>query len=180
MVRDPVERIISNWVHATAVGHETRPLAEAMHDDFYFLRSLYWTQISAYLEHYPRARILVLSMDDLANERRVTLRQVYEFLDVDPEFPGPARDIWKNRTVHKRLKTPAGAWIERAWLGRRLEALPQRWYWRLRDPLYWPVSRRVGRPALSEGERAALSERLREDTNRFREFAGREFAEWSV
>jgi hypothetical protein len=180
MVRDPVDRIVSNWIHATAQGDETRPLAEAVHDDYYFARSLYWYQISAYLEYYPRARILVLAMVDLANDRRAALRRVYEFLDVDPDFPGPARDIRKNRTASKRLKTPAGAWIEQSWVGRSLEALPQRWYWRLRDPLYWPFSRRVERPALSGRDRAELAELLREDANRFREFAGREFADWCV
>lgn len=180
IVRDPVERIVSNWIHAVAQNDETRPLAQAMHDDYYIIRSLYWTQISAYLEHYPRSKILVIAMGDLASDRVATLRRVYAFLDVDPDFPGAAREIRKNRTARKRLKTRAGARLERSWLGRSLETLPQHWYWRLRDPLYWTLSRRIERPALSATDRAALAERLRDDTRRFREFAGREFADWTV
>jgi len=180
LVRDPIERIVSNWIHAVAQGDETRPLTEAMHHDYYFLRSLYWRQISAYLDHYPRSSILVIAMDDLATEREATLRKVYEFLDVDPEVRGSARELRLNRTADKRLKTKTGAWLERSWVGRGLEALPQRWYWRLRDPLCWPFSRRIQRPTLSANERAGLAERLRDDTNRFRQFVGREFADWSV
>lgn len=78
------------------------------------------------------------------------------------------------------MKTKTGAWLERSWVGRGLEALPQRWYWRLRDPLYWPFSRRIERPTLSAHELSAPAEHLRDDTNRFREFVGREFADWKV
>lgn len=80
----------------------------------------------------------------------------------------------QNSVPCMRPGTPA------SWLGRSLETLPQHWYWRLREPLYWALSRRIERPTLSATDRAALAERLRDDTNRFRQFVGREFADWSV
>lgn len=180
LVRDPVERIVSNWVHARTQGNETRPLVEAMYDDFYFARSLYWFQISRYLGLYPRERILVVETDELGRDRRATLRRVYEFLNVDPDYTGPRREIRINRTAKKRVKTRAGMRVASSALGRAIERLPQRWHWRLRTYVYWPLSRPMERPVLSGRDRAALAERLRDDTNRFREFAGRDFTEWSV
>jgi len=150
MVRDPVERLISNWVHDVAEGKEHRLLAEAAQDDWYLDRSFYWSQISAYLEHYPLERILVIAMEDRAEDRAATLRKVYEFLDVDPDVPMPP-GLRLHRSDLKRVKTRGGAWIERSWLGRGIEALPQRLQWRLREPLYRPFSRRIERPALSSG-----------------------------
>jgi hypothetical protein len=179
MVRDPVERLISHWVHAVAVGKESRPLAAAMQHDWYLDRSSYWRQISAYLEHYARERILLIAMEELAENRAATLRQVYEFLEVDPDVP-TLPELRLHRSDDKRAKTPAGAWIEGSWLGRGVAALPQWVKWRAREFLYRPFSRRIERPALSEREHAVLIERLREDTNRFREFAGRDFPTWSV
>ena len=70
MVRDPIERLISNWVHEVAAGQEVRPLAEAARDELYIDRSSYWRQIAFYLEHYAPSRILVLAMEDLAERRR--------------------------------------------------------------------------------------------------------------
>jgi hypothetical protein len=179
MVRDPVERLISNWVHAVAIGKEDRRLAEAAQDAGYLDRSSYWRQISVYLEHYPRERILLIAMEELAENRAATLRQVYEFLEVDPDVPMPP-DLRLHRSDRKRLKTPAGAWIARSWVGRGVQALPQWVQWRAMEFLYRPFSRKIERPALSERERALLIERLREDTNRFRELAGRDFPTWSV
>jgi hypothetical protein len=178
MVRDPLERLISHWVSNRADEGEARPLAEAALDDRYLDRSLYWKQISAYLAYYPRSRVLVIAMEDLAEERAATLRKVFEFLKVDPAVT--PRDFRLNRSKHKRVKNRAGAWIERSPLGRSVETLPSWLGSPAKRALYRPLSRRIVRPAFSERERDALVERLREDTNRFREFTGREFAEWSV
>jgi hypothetical protein len=180
MVRDPIERMISHWIHRYAAGSETRPLADAVHDAGYLNRSLYWTQILAYLEHYPRSRILVISMEDLADNCSATLRRVFEFLEVDPDLPASPPDLRLHRSDRKRVKTRAGAWIEKSPLGQGVDASPQWLKWRLREIVYRPFSREVQRPALSERDRAALAERLREDTNRFREFAGHDFVDWNV
>jgi hypothetical protein len=181
LVRDPVERMVSHWVNNVADGRETRPLPEAMRDEARYLdRSLYWRQISAYLEHYPPSRILVLTMEDLADRPVATLRTVLEFLDVDPGVRLP--DLRLNRTQRKRARTRFGARVHRSALGRGIDALPQWMQWRTNRALYRfpPFSRPLERPALSDRDRAALAERLRDDTNRFREFAGRAFAGWRV
>lgn len=180
MVRDPIERLISNWVHCIADGTESRPLAEVAADELYVDRSRYWRQISAYLEHYPASRILVVSMEDLSRDQASTVRTVLEFLDVDPDIRLP--NLRLHRTDSKRLMTPAGQRLYRSALGRRIDALPQWARWRVMRDLfrYWPLSRSFPRPTLSARDRGALAERLRDDAARFRAFAGREFADWSA
>lgn len=180
MVRDPVERLISHWVHTVADGTERRSLAEVSRDEHFIDRSSYWRQISLYLDHYPSSRILVVAMEDLSRDPASTQRTVLEFLDVDPEVRLP--DLRLHRTGGKRLRTRAGEWLYQSVLRRRIDALPQWVRWRVMRDLYrfWPLSRPFERPTLSAWDRAALAERLREDTNRFREFTGREFTEWSV
>jgi hypothetical protein len=181
LVRDPVERLISHWVHKVAAGTESRALQEAALDELKYVdRCRYWRQISAYLEYYPRSRILILDMNDLSQEPAGTLRKVLEFLDVDPDVPLP--DLRLHRTERKRVRTRAGAWLHRSALGRRIEALPQWARWRMDRTLYryWPLSQPLAQPSLPARDRAALVERLREDIDRFREFAGRDFADWSA
>ena len=52
MVRDPIKRILSHWVHATGAGYETREFVETLSlpDTSYIQRSMYWMQLQPYLE----------------------------------------------------------------------------------------------------------------------------------
>ena len=56
MVRDPIKRILSHWVHATGAGYETREMIPtlAMPDTQYMNRSKYWMQLQPYLELFDR------------------------------------------------------------------------------------------------------------------------------
>lgn len=181
LVRDPIERVISAYVHRVAAGKERRSLEEAASEENpYVDPSRYWRQISEYLEFYPRSRILVVGTDDLARDNAATIRRVLEFLDVDPDYPLP--ELHLHDSDRKRAKTRLGLWVRRSRAGRSVYRLPQWIGWGIDRALYRfpPMSRPLPRPAFSPSGRAALAERLRDDTNRFREFAGREFAGWSV
>ncbi|HWM87528.1 MAG TPA: sulfotransferase domain-containing protein [Kofleriaceae bacterium] len=180
MVRDPIQRVISHWIHNYSNGRENRPLAEVVGDHRYYDRSLYWTQVSAFLEHYDRSRILVVAMDELQKQARETMRRVFDFVELDDDFREPVFAIQRHRSARKRRKTRTGAWIAGTRVGRRLDALPGALRWPVRELLYRPFSRRLERPELAPAEREQLAERLRDDTNRFREFAGRDFSDWNV
>ena len=130
LVRDPIDRLISHWIHEIGEG-ESRPLEEVARAETRFLdRSLYWRQISAFLEHYPKSRIHVIDMTDLRDRREETLRGLLAFLDVDPGVPLP--DLRMHRTEDKRRKTALGWWIKRSSLGRGIDRMPQ---W-----IRWPVN----------------------------------------
>ena len=181
VVRDPIERLISDWIHVVADEGEWRPFLEAALDEARSLdRSRYWRQISEYLAHYTASNIHVIELTDLRDRREETLRGLLTFLDVDPDVPLP--DLRLHRTENKRRKTALGWRIKRSTLGRRIDTLPQWIRWPANNRLYRypPFARRIERPVLSDHDRAEIAERLRDDTNRFREFAGRDFAHWSV
>jgi hypothetical protein len=180
MVRDPVDRIVSHWIHNYSHGRESRLLPEAALDARYIERSLYWKQISGFLDFYPRSRVMVVAMKELRDDRDATLRRVFDFLEVGHDFGRPAFAIRRHRSDRKRRKTRVGEWIAATPVGRGVEVLPERMRWPVRTLLYYPFSRRLGRPVLNGTAREALTERLRADTDRFREFAGRDFADWSV
>jgi hypothetical protein len=59
MVRDPIKRILSHWVHATGAGYETREFVPTLNlpDTAYIQRSMYWMQLQPYLEHFDREQI---------------------------------------------------------------------------------------------------------------------------
>jgi len=170
MVRDPIDRIRSQWVHNYANRVQHRPLDVAvLEDPEYVDRSSYHRQLTAFLEHYPLERVLIVEQDDLRHRRRQTLERVFAFLGVSM--------VWKKRyeeellvTSQRRRKTALGAWAA--------ERLPRRAWRRARDRAPFTVA--FEQPPVGDETRAELARRLAPDARRFRELAGRAFESWSV
>jgi hypothetical protein len=181
-VRDPIERMVSHYMHMRAAGEERREFPAALlKNPAYLYRSQYWFQLERFLEHYPRDSVLVVSTEDLVGRRRETLRRVFGFLGVDTEFTSPEFErLWetthgKNRKFRLLLRT-------RKWpVVRNSHRLPQNARWLLERVKYSTVGGgRVERPELDGSLRLELEDRLREDTARLREFTGQDFESWSI
>src|SRR5687767_3859274 len=88
MVRDPIKRILSHWVHATGAGYETRELVPTLSDPdtAYIHRSMYWMQLQPYLDLFPHEQIAVITQEELQGEREETMRRAFAFAGVDETF----------------------------------------------------------------------------------------------
>lgn len=91
LVRDPLERAVSQYLHHRRDGHERRPLATALLDprSQYIARSRYHERLLPFLDRFRREQILVLDQADLASHPRATLREVFAFVGVDPTVWSP-------------------------------------------------------------------------------------------
>lgn len=90
LLRDPVERIRSHYLHDLARGRERRPIGEAVPANPHYLApSRYALQIEQYLAHFARERLLLLRSEDLRADRTASLQQVYRFLGVDDAWTPP-------------------------------------------------------------------------------------------
>ena len=111
LVRDPVKRVMSNYLHALASGAETRQVDHAvLEDDRYAQVSCYATQLEAYLEWFEPRQLLVLPMEDLAQSGE----RICRHLGIDPALlpaGGPAR---VHETADKqRVRAWATRWEKR-------------------------------------------------------------------
>src|SRR5919108_4032985 len=81
LVRDPVQRAISQYHHHQAEGAETRPLEEALLDPHsqYISRSRYYDRLAPFLAHFDRQAIAIVGQEELAAQPRRTLRALFEF-----------------------------------------------------------------------------------------------------
>jgi hypothetical protein len=188
MVRDPIERIISQYMHNRA-GRETRPLAEAVRGTAttglvgtpYVVRSKYYMQIEQYLDWFPASSILIVTHEDLLQRRRDTLRGVFRFLGVSETYE--SEDF--SRLIHE-----SSAKKTKNRLGLALTRTPPRGILRNLPPLVRApaerllravlITRKIEKPTMDAGLRNELADALRDDIDRFRKFAGRPFPEWSV
>jgi hypothetical protein len=168
VVRDPIERLLSHWVHARAYGRERHALHHALRDlehNPYVWRSRYSFQLEPFLARYPQERVLVLYQEDLRTRRAETMARVYAYLGVDSSFTSERFADVKHRSADLRRATGLGRWLKRMPLGRRLAD---------RAPLVRPVAR----PRLSSGLHVALRALFREDMRRIAALAGRPLPGW--
>jgi hypothetical protein len=180
-VRDPIERIVSHYLHMRAFGNERRDMPVALREEpAYVDRSRYWMQLQPFLEHYPSDSIMVVSAEELAGRRRETMRRVFGFLGVDAAFDSPQFDrLWetsqgKNSKFRLLLRT-------RDWpVVRNSHRLSRNARWLLERIKYSTIGGRVERPALDPVLRRDLEDRVRQDAARLRAFSGREYESWSV
>lgn len=102
VLRNPLDRIRSHYLHDVARGREQRPIGEAVPGNMHYLApSRYALQIEQYLEHFPREQLLILRSEELRNDRAATLRRVYRFLGVDPDWVAPEQEREFNTTGDK-------------------------------------------------------------------------------
>jgi len=181
LVRDPIERLLSQYVHVVAHGAEPRSLARIFADrppehTPYVTQSCYWLQLEQYLELFAPERILVVDQSDLSSDRVRTMAGVFRFLGVDDSVESPAWGRELNRSSDKRrprrlLGGPGG----RA-SARLLRRLPER----AAAPLRPILTRPIERPTLDRALRERLAAALRPDAERLRAHTGQAFATWSV
>ena len=191
MVRDPVERMISRYVHNVCAFEEEAKPEEAFAGDpranLYISESLYFTQLSQFLKYYDDDRFLIVDYDSFRNRRNETLRTIFHFLGVDQNFSSPAFDVIRHPSARKRRKNAMGVAIHknfgRYFLG-ALDKLPlpmsmQRSVSHHSDQLlYWFFSRPMTRPHLDAGLRSRLNGVFRPEVKKLEAFAGRKFPDW--
>jgi len=128
ILRDPIERILSHYMHSWASGTENRPLTEALEDvesSPYVSRSMYYRQLEQYLPYFPDSRILIIAAEALLHgDRGKTLEKVYSFLNLDSSFQSRKFAFSWHESRFKRKKTWLGEYLERSSLKRRLQFLP--------------------------------------------------------
>lgn len=101
MIRHPIERIVSHYLHRWYEKIITCPIEQAVETEPELLAySQYDHQIERFAPHFPLDRWLVLVTEEFAADPRGTHRKVFEFLGVDPTFQ-PADLAPKNVTADK-------------------------------------------------------------------------------
>jgi hypothetical protein len=189
VLRHPVERAYSQWLHLKHEGYENSPdfetawnreaeyKAQGWRPAFYWQeRSLYAQQLARWLDYYPREALLIQFYEDWLQRPLETLNQICTHLGID-RFESP-----KLAFENVSSRQPRWAWLHhqmvrqnavRTWAQRHLPL------W-LRDAITLPVRRinlRPG-PSLDPALRARLAVNFHEDITRLEALSGRNLDHW--
>jgi hypothetical protein len=179
LVRDPVERIVSQYVHKRSRDEEKRPLSaclELTKENPYIAYSCYAEQIKQYRPYFEDEQILVVDAHRLKHERQQTLSRVFEFLGV--------RALQLNRKHIQEESNQSAGSTERAgivqtlaqvsWLHKAYASVPAR----IRDVLKPLYRSPVGKPEIEAEEK--LYEYFRSEVDWLRGYTGKHFSTWNV
>jgi hypothetical protein len=185
MVRDPIKRILSHWVHATGAGYETGDLVEVLSnpDNAYTNRSKYWMQLQPYLEHFDRDQITLITQEELHTDREGTMRKAFAFAGVDESFTSEqfdrewekssAKESDKYQLMEKLVKLPGFRSFDR-----NFDRLPESMRWLVEKVVHDPEKPPAPKPKLPDDLFEKVRARFTEDVAELQKFAGREFAGW--
>ncbi|MCA1983374.1 sulfotransferase family protein [Nocardioides nematodiphilus] len=192
VVRDPIDRAYSNWMHlwsdglepvadfTTAFGME-RARIEGGYAPFWHYRDLglYGEQLQHLYEYVDPERVLVMRYRELIDDPAAAVDRACCFLGLPPGHVGEipvdngrlyAEPGWRTRTVGPVVR--GGAWLAQF-------APPQ--VWRRAAPALIRQLRGSGaahRPLLAPEQRAALIDVFAEDIALLTEVTGQDFAQW--
>lgn len=178
LVRHPIERMRSHYLHFLAEGKELPPIDQALVDDPLFMdMSRYSLQLSRYTPNFDESQILVLTSEALRLERDEVMRRVFTFLGVEP-LPVTEREF--HRTSAKRTRQPVGEFLVRVPGYETVRRLAPR------SVRLW-MNRKLTAPAadpaaaeISPSVRKDLESELRSDIRELRNFLGSDFDGWGI
>jgi hypothetical protein len=178
VVRHPLDRMRSQWQHAVAAGWERLPLGDALLTvPEYVDNSRYAMQLDRWLEHFSRERVLVVTAEDLRDERSNTVDRVLCHLGVAPGLvEGLDREM--HTGAEKEPPRRRLAWADRL-PGRMLAR-------RVAPPAVRDVYARMTRhdhptrATLTPAAERELVDRVRPDVARLRELLAPGFDGWGI
>ena len=110
LMREPISRMRSHYLHSLAAGREHRPIDVVLSDlDNHIVQTTrYWWQLEPFFDRFDRSQILLLRFDDLVKESKATVTKTLSFLGLDdvrelPEVNQNPTDIKKYPTTLARI-----------------------------------------------------------------------------
>ena len=182
MVRDPIDRMLSHYLHNVGGGYDDRALADAFADpeSAYVTRSRYFFQLEPYLEEFGPERIEIVGREELKRDRPATMRRVFAFLGVDPGFSstqferewetGTAKGRGRFRLMDRAVRLPGLRAVDR-----NFDRLPEPLRWLVERVVHAPGAGAAPKPEVPPPLRQRLADLFRDDVARLEGVAGRGF-----
>jgi len=180
-VRDPVDRILSHYVHFISMGIEDRPLARALEtspDGPYLCRSKYFMQLEQFLKYFEMDKIFILDAEDLKRFRYASLKKIFRFLNVDDSFVNRRFNVDWHQTKFKRKNTAAGMRLARTPITAGIRKLPFEFQGIAEKIIFFPFSKKIKKPAMPPDLRERILGHLESDLQKFADYTGHDINRW--
>lgn len=180
LVRHPIERLRSQYLHEVLLGTERDPIEKALVTQPRYLDySRYALQISEFLKVFSADQLLVITSESLRHSRTETLRRVFSFLGIDASWDGNALLHEYHRTAEKRVTRPFIRGLQGTRAYRALSSVvPRKVKDKVRPVITWGIDPQ--RASIPESLERELRASLVDDIAGLREFLGPHFDGWGL
>jgi sulfotransferase family protein len=177
VVRHPIDRMRSQYLHDMAKGRERRSIEKAILSNHAYVNySLYAMQIARYKDFFPREQLLIITAEELRDARGETMRRVHDFLAIDDDWLAPNLDIEFLRASERQAIRPsARALRSLPGVGTLARLAPRSLKRRL-----VMTELETGRATISGELRSRLEGLLRDDVKQLRTYLGGDFDGWGI
>ncbi len=102
LVRHPVDRLVSHYMHFFVRGFIDQPLEEAIyHHPMLINAGRYYTQIRPYIERFGREQVLILDFETFVKDMQAGARQAAAWLGLDPALLPEKEELRKNASLNR-------------------------------------------------------------------------------
>ncbi len=135
LVREPIARIKSHWVHSVSAGRDHRDLEQIAEDLQHHIvqTTRYHWQLEPFFDHFSTEQFLVLRFDDIVSRPAAALERVFTHCGLDQVEISEVNDV-RNSSANKTRPTE----LARRLPGRRTRGLLRRVHPRLADRALTP------------------------------------------
>lgn len=106
VVRDPVERVISHYIHNVAHGRERKSFKKAASPDSIYLKtSMYYYQIEEYLKFFELTDFLFVDSLNLSSNTEDTMKEIFRFIGVSENIKIKNINKKHHSSKNKRMKS---------------------------------------------------------------------------
>jgi hypothetical protein len=174
VLRDPVDRMVSHYVHNYSHGRESRSFSEAVkkRDRNYIKTSKYFYQLEAFLEYYPAARILLVQSEQMYRNTPEVLGEVAGFLGISNTFDRSSIEKRFHQSRDKKRRSRLETVLCRKTNNPELLSIIRKFT--------RPFRKSIVRPVVSAGDREVLAEIISPDIEKLRRFTGMNFGGWCL
>lgn len=173
-VRNPIDRIISGYMHRYQRGLIDMDIHKAIARDGHLLAATaYYSQIIPYIRRFGRENVLILDFDDIVHDWSATSARIAEFVSLSEEPFAEIRQQHMNKGVDSDKRQMM--W-DRGPYGMLKKAAPKIW-------------RRISRinrrpfheiPSLSKGEKSAILHLLDLQIDHLEPLIGKSLRHWKT
>ena len=106
VVRHPLERLRSHYLHDVSIGRQRSPLREVVFDDTRYIdASRYAMQIERFERFFDPDRILLLTSEELRSHPDTSVDRILAFLGVEPALLPRGARFEAHQTADKRVRS---------------------------------------------------------------------------
>lgn len=191
ILRDPVDRAFSNYMHLRRSGRETIPdFADAIAAEperivknwkpfwFYRAQGLYYVQLQRYLAYFAREQLHLWLFEDFQRHPQQILRELFQVLGADPQFEPDMTERVRVMPTEPKHKIIDYALNQPSPLKSLVKtALPVSFRQQLRDKIHHANQQKR---SVSPIVRQQLIDFYRDDILKLQDFLDRDLSNWLV